>query len=85
MADEKERIVPVLKIKHVIESRGMTQKDLAELTDIRPNAISMLARGYVERLNLDHLQRIAAALNITDIRDLVDLMPESEARQYEYK
>lgn len=80
-----EPLRAVLKIRHVIEQRGLTQKDLAEMTDIRPNAISMLARGYVERLNLDHIERIATALHITDINELVELMPEGEARQLDYK
>lgn len=75
--------VIVLKIRFQLNKRDMTQKELAELTDIRPNAISMLARGYVERLNLDHIERIAAALNITDIRELVDIVPKSQADIYE--
>lgn len=84
MKKEEQPLRIVLKVRHQLYKRGMTQKELAELTEIRPNAISMLARGYIERLNIDHIERIAHALDITDISDLIELMPESEADKYEY-
>lgn len=79
--DEPLRLV--LKVRHQLDKHEMTQSKLAELTDIRPNAISMLARGYIERINIDHIERIAKALNITDIRELIELLPESQANKYE--
>lgn len=82
MAENKEVLRVVLKLGRLLEERGMTQKELAELTGIRPNAISMLARGYIERLNLDHIERIANALNIANINELLSLETDSEARQY---
>lgn len=75
----------VLKVKEIINDRGMTQKELSELTGLRPNTVSMLVRGYVERLSLSHVQRIANFLDITDIREIIDLLPEEEAREYDYK
>ncbi|MEC1789518.1 helix-turn-helix domain-containing protein [Schinkia azotoformans] len=60
-----------LRIKEALEHKGMTQKQLAEVTGIRPAAISSLVRCYVERLNLDHLERIAKALEIDDINELI--------------
>ncbi|WP_278071998.1 helix-turn-helix domain-containing protein [Bacillus subtilis] len=57
---------------------GKTQAELAELTGIRPNAISELCRGHRERIQLDHISRIAAALNIKDIRELIDLIDEED-------
>ena len=76
-------LVIVLKLRYQLNKRELTQKDLSEMTGIRPNAISMLARGYVERLNLDHIERIAAALDITDINELIELVPQSQADKYE--
>ena len=83
--EEREPLRIVLKIGEVLQKRGMTQKELAELTGIRPSAISMLVRGFVERLNLDHIERIAYALEIDDIDELLTLMPESDAQQYQYQ
>ena len=65
-----------LRIKEALEQRNLTQKAIAEMTDIRPAAISQLARGYVERLNLDHIQRIAEALNIEDINELITIVKD---------
>lgn len=67
-----------LRIKEAIENKDMTQKQLAELTGIRPAAISSLVRGYVERLNLDHLERIAIALEIDDLNELISLEKDSQ-------
>jgi len=74
--------VLALKIRYQLNKRGMTQAELSHITGIRPNAVSMLARGYIERLNIDHIERIANALDITDINELVELVPESEAGKY---
>jgi transcriptional regulator with XRE-family HTH domain len=74
----KEPLVVELRLDTVLKQRGMTQKELAELTGIRPAAISQLTRGFVDRLNLDHIARIANALDIKDIRELITLNVESE-------
>lgn len=74
----KEPLVVELRIDMALKQRNMTQKELAELTGIRPAAISQLYRGFVDRLNLDHIARIANALEIEDIRELITLQVESE-------
>lgn len=61
----------VIKLREQLENRGMAQSKLAELTNIRPNAISNLARGYVDRLTIDHIERIAEVLEIDDINELI--------------
>jgi transcriptional regulator with XRE-family HTH domain len=76
--DYLEPVVVHLKIGEAIKNRGLTQKDVAKMTGIRPAAISQLARGFVDRLTLDHVARIAMALNISDIRELMTLELESE-------
>ena len=63
-----------IRLKDVLESRRITQAELAKKTGIRPAAISALVRGYIERLNIDHIERIAEALEIEDINDLITLI-----------
>lgn len=58
-------------VKEALTKRGMKQRQLAAITGLRPAAISQLCRGSIERLTLDHIVRIAAALNIRDINELV--------------
>lgn len=56
----------------------MTQSQLAELTDIRPNAISNLARGYVDRLSILHIEKICTALQLESISELIELENDKE-------
>lgn len=77
--DREDYLVVELYIKDAIRKRGLTQQQLAEMTKIRPAAISLLCRGYVERLNLDHIARIANALDVQDINELVRLVYSQES------
>jgi len=63
-----------IRIKEALEKRDMLQKDLVELTGMRPNAISSLSRGNNERVSLDHLSKIATALDIEDMNELIELV-----------
>jgi transcriptional regulator with XRE-family HTH domain len=78
--EEQEQLVVDLRIGEAIRKRGLTQKQVAEMTGIRPSTISDLARGsgFVDRVNIHHLGKIANVLGITDIRELIELDLESE-------
>lgn len=65
-----------LKIKELLEQRNMTQKELSILSGIRESTVSEIVRGSKTVLNFGHLSRIAEALQITDIRDLLDFEDE---------
>ena len=61
-----------LKVKEILEERKITQKKLAEVSGIRESTISDIVRGARTVINLEHLSKIAEALEITDIRELID-------------
>lgn len=66
-----------LQLSRALKSRDMTQRELAELTGLRPSAISRLARADdVDRVSLEHLAKIAEALAIDDISELVEIQHE---------
>lgn len=67
-----------LRLHAALKERNLKQRDLARMTGLRPNAISNMYRGFPERLSIDHIERIANALKITDIRDLIVLVPEED-------
>ncbi|APZ82655.1 hypothetical protein Goe27_01990 [Bacillus phage vB_BsuM-Goe27] len=67
-----------VKIKEVLESKGMAQKDLAEMTGIRAAAISEMAQGARTVINKSHLTKIMDALNITRLEDILELTIEEE-------
>lgn len=61
-----------VKVKEILEERRVTQKKLAELSGIRESTISDIVRGSRTVINFEHLSKIAEALGITDIRDIID-------------
>jgi transcriptional regulator with XRE-family HTH domain len=62
-----------LHVKELLEERGITQKKLAELSGVRESTISDIVRGTRTVINFEHLGKIATALEIDDIRKLIDL------------
>lgn len=65
-----------INLAEILKSRGMTQAQLADLSEVRPNAISNLSRGYVDRLSIEHIEKICNALGIDDISELIQLVEE---------
>ena len=53
-----------IHLSRLLGERRWTQKDLARKTGIRPTTISELYNELVERVSLDHLDKICEALDI---------------------
>lgn len=68
----KKDYVVKLKVKEALESRALSQKKLAELSGIRESTISDIVRGTRTVINFEHLSKIAKALEVMDIRELID-------------
>ena len=68
----KKKYVVKLKVKDALDKRELSQKRLAEMSGIRESTISDIVRGTRTVINFEHLSKIAEALEITDIRDLID-------------
>ncbi|AWE07902.1 hypothetical protein DCE79_11115 [Lysinibacillus sp. 2017] len=76
--DPHDPIHIIFHLKARMKERGLTQQQLAEMSGVRQATISQLCRGNVERLHIPTLEKIAAAMNITDITQLLSFLPESE-------
>lgn len=48
-------------------------KKLAEMANVRESTISEIVRGTRTVINFEHLSKIATALNVDDIRKIIDL------------
>ena len=68
----EKKFVVKLKVKEALESRKPSQKKLAEMSGIRESTISDIVRGTRTVINFEHLSKIAEALEVTDIRELID-------------
>ena len=57
---------------------GLTQNELAEMAGVRESTISDIVRGTRTVINFEHLGKIASALEIDDIRKIVDSLRRGE-------
>ncbi|WP_084159453.1 helix-turn-helix domain-containing protein [Paenibacillus ehimensis] len=60
-----------LRIKEIMDQRGLTQIQLSELSGVRQSAISEMSRNVREQISLIHLAKLADALNIDDINEFL--------------
>lgn len=61
-----------IKLKEVMEERGITQLKLSEITGIRQAAISEIVNNRRDTINKNHLETICNALEITDFNDILE-------------
>lgn len=61
------------RLKTLLELKGLTQKEFAEITGIRQSTISELCRNSKSVMNLEHLEIIMKALNITDFNEVFEM------------
>ena len=57
--------------------KDMNQKELAELTGIRPSTISAICTGTVKHLPIDALDKICAVLECQP-SDLMEYLPDTQ-------
>lgn len=68
----KKKYVVKLKVKEALDKRKLSQKKLSEISGIRESTIIDIVRGTRTVINFEHLSKIAEALEVTDIRELID-------------
>lgn len=66
----------VIKLKQALKDRSMTQKELEALSGVPQSKISMLCNNNYQELNIANLEKIADAMNITDISELLDFVED---------
>lgn len=63
-----------IKLSKLLGDRRITQKELAEMTDTRPNTINALFHEKIDRIDLIVLDRICRALDVLP-GDILDYSP----------
>ena len=66
-----------LKLKEVMDARGITRNQLAKLIDARFEVVGKWYKGEVEKMDLDILARICYALDCT-AEDIICYVPGNE-------
>ena len=63
-----------LRLKEVMDARGITRNQLAKLIDARFEVVGKWYKGEVEKMDLDILARICYALDCT-AEDIIQYIP----------
>ena len=61
-----------IKLKEVMEQRGITQLKLSEITGVRQAAISEIVNNRRDTINKAHLETICKALEIVDFNEILE-------------
>lgn len=64
--------IVVVKIAELAKERGISIRELSRLADVRHAALSELSNGKRKSIHFSHIERIAEALEIEDIREIID-------------
>lgn len=67
-----------LRVRELLNERNMSQKELASVSGVRESTISEICRNARSVINFEHLSKIADALGVTDIRELIVLDTDKE-------
>lgn len=63
-----------LKLRDILNERDIEQKELAEKTELSVRTISELCNNITKRYPKEALERIADALEIDDISELIEIV-----------
>jgi putative transcriptional regulator len=66
-----------INIKDLIKRKGISLRELSRLTDIRHAALSELSSSKRQNINFNHIEKIAEELDVTDIREIIDLIDDN--------
>lgn len=62
----------VIYLGEALQKRGMTQKELHQVTGISEELISKIVNNEVTSMHTDHMNLIVNALNLKNITELID-------------
>jgi putative transcriptional regulator len=63
-----------IKYKELAKKNGLSLRGLSRLAGVRHSALSESSNNKKGSINIKHIERIADSLEISDIRELVDLV-----------
>ncbi|MEW9106432.1 helix-turn-helix domain-containing protein, partial [Paenibacillus sp.] len=57
---------------------GISLRELSRLADVRHAALSELSNGKRSNIHFAHIEKIADALGIDDIREIIDFIEDND-------
>ena len=68
----KEKVL-VIHIQELVKKNNISLRELSRRADIDIARLSELSSGKRQRINIEYIERIAEALNIDDIREILTI------------
>ncbi|MBE6170177.1 MAG: helix-turn-helix transcriptional regulator [Enterococcus casseliflavus] len=68
----KEKVL-VIHIQELVKKHNISLRELSRRADIDIARLSELSSGKRQRINIEYIERIAEALNIDDIREILTI------------
>ncbi|MUN75370.1 helix-turn-helix domain-containing protein [Enterococcus casseliflavus] len=65
--------VLVIHIQELVKKHNISLRELSRRADIDIARLSELSSGKRQRINIEYIERIAEALNIDDIREILTI------------
>lgn len=69
-----------IHLSKLLGIKRWTQADLARVTGIRPATISEMYHELIERINVDHLDKICEALEC-NVEDILEHIPNKDKKK----
>lgn len=64
-----------IHLSELLGKRKMSQAELARRTNIRPNTINEIYWELIDRVNLEHIEKICSVLDCK-IGELIEILPD---------
>ena len=69
-----------IHLSRILGELRITQAELSQKTGIRPATINEMYHELIERINLDHLNRICEVLDC-EVQDILEYIPDNRRMQ----
>lgn len=66
-----------IHLAKLLGEKKWTQKYLADITGIRPNTIHQMYHEFIDRINVEHIDKICDALGC-EVGDLIEYIPNKK-------
>lgn len=70
-----------VRLKDLLKERGIEQKQLASMANLTERTVSELVNNKTKRYPKEALEKIANALGIDDINEIITIVDEKEGGQ----
>jgi putative transcriptional regulator len=65
-----------VKVKKLMEEKGVSQKEIASITGLSPTTVSKVVRNQIDRIDRNTVEILCKYFEISSIDDFFELIPE---------